>query len=75
MDTPSGYIKVAQVENFAVSKEMSGAFVRFGPGGLRQLHWHPGHAEWQFVINGTVTVCQISKGIVSMGSRGIAVRI
>ncbi|BDA50372.1 probable oxalate decarboxylase OxdD [Coccomyxa sp. Obi] len=54
VETPGGYVKVAQVTNFPVSEKMSGALVRFAPGALRQLHWHPGHAEWQYVINGTV---------------------
>ena len=26
------------------------------PGGLRELHWHPNADEWQYVIDGTVSV-------------------
>jgi hypothetical protein len=56
VSTAGGFVRVAQVTNFPVSTEMSGALVRFAPGALRQLHWHPGHAEWQYVINGSLTV-------------------
>ncbi|EIE22888.1 RmlC-like cupin [Coccomyxa subellipsoidea C-169] len=55
VNTAGGFISIAQVTNFPVSTEMSGALVRFAPGALRQLHWHPGHAEWQYVINGSLT--------------------
>jgi len=56
VSTDGGYIKVASVSNFPISTGMAGALVRFTPGALRQLHWHTGHAEWQYVINGTFTV-------------------
>ncbi|KAK9917475.1 hypothetical protein WJX75_004774 [Coccomyxa subellipsoidea] len=54
VSTAGGFVSVAQVTNFPVSTEMSGALVRFAPGALRQMHWHPGHAEWQYVINGSL---------------------
>ena len=58
VSTSGGFVSVAQVTNFPVSTEMSGALVRFAPGALRQLHWHPGHSEWQYLINGSLTVRQ-----------------
>lgn len=79
VDTAGGYIKVAQAENFPVSEHMSGALVRFAPGALRQLHWHPGHAEWQYVINGTLTVrcsrCGGFWGVVSRGFEGFYIHM
>ena len=51
-----GYINIADQTNFPVSTTMMGALVKFGPGGLRQLHWHTTLDEWQFVINGTFEV-------------------
>ena len=38
------------------STRMSGALVKAEPYALRQLHWHLGHNEWQFLINGTLEV-------------------
>lgn len=60
VDGRGGYVNFADQTNFPVSTTMLGALVKFGPGGLRQLHWHPTLDEWQFVINGTFEVrpCQ-----------------
>ncbi len=32
---------------------MTGALLIVEPGGLRELHWHPHAAEWQYYIQGT----------------------
>jgi oxalate decarboxylase len=32
---------------------MTGALLIIKPGGIRELHWHPHVAEWQFYIRGS----------------------
>jgi oxalate decarboxylase len=32
---------------------MTGALLIIKPGGIRELHWHPHAAEWQFYIRGS----------------------
>ena len=32
---------------------MTGALFVIKPGGMRELHWHPNAAEWQFYIRGS----------------------
>ena len=55
-ESEGGWVIVADVESFPISKDMSGALVKLHPGGMRQLHWHTNLDEWQFVINGTIQV-------------------
>jgi oxalate decarboxylase len=35
---------------------MTGVIIDLEPGALRELHWHPNADEWQYVINGDVSV-------------------
>ena len=51
-----GWVIVADVSDFPVSEDMSGALVKLNAGGMRQLHWHTNLDEWQYVINGTIQV-------------------
>ena len=37
--------------NFPIT-EIAAAIVRLKPGGLRELHWHPLAAEWQYYVSG-----------------------
>lgn len=37
---------------FPAAKTISAAFVEVEPGGMRELHWHPKAAEWQYYIQG-----------------------
>lgn len=41
---------------FEISKTMTGAVVDLEPGALRELHWHPSADEWQYLIEGRVSV-------------------
>jgi oxalate decarboxylase len=41
---------------FPISKTITGVILDLEPGALRELHWHPNADEWQYVINGDVTV-------------------
>jgi oxalate decarboxylase len=41
---------------FPISTTMTGVILDLEPGALRELHWHPNADEWQYVINGDVSV-------------------
>jgi oxalate decarboxylase len=41
---------------FPISTTMTGVVLDLEPGGLRELHWHPTSDEWQYVIEGHVSV-------------------
>jgi oxalate decarboxylase len=43
-------------DRFPISKTITGVILDLEPGGLRELHWHPTADEWQYVINGKVSV-------------------
>jgi len=41
---------------FPISTTITGVILELDPGGLRELHWHPTADEWQYVIEGDVSV-------------------
>ena len=41
---------------FPISKTITGVILDLDPGALRTLHWHPNADEWQYVIEGEVSV-------------------
>jgi oxalate decarboxylase len=43
-------------ERFPISKTITGVVLDLEPGGLRELHWHPNADEWQYLIDGRVSV-------------------
>jgi oxalate decarboxylase len=48
----SGEIRIVDSSNFTASANIAAAHVIVKPGGLRELHWHPNAAEWQYYIQG-----------------------
>lgn len=42
--------------NFPISTTVSAVVLDLEPGALRELHWHPTADEWQYVIEGNVSV-------------------
>jgi oxalate decarboxylase len=50
--TKSGTVRIADSSVFPVSTTIAAALVEVGPGGLRELHWHPNTDEWQYYIEG-----------------------
>lgn len=42
--------------SFPISTTITGVVLDLEPGGLRELHWHPTADEWQYVIEGEVSV-------------------
>ncbi len=41
---------------FPISKTVTGVVLELDPGALRELHWHPSADEWQYVLEGEVSV-------------------
>jgi oxalate decarboxylase len=41
---------------FEIAKTIAGTVLDLDPGALRELHWHPTADEWQYVIEGKVSV-------------------
>jgi oxalate decarboxylase len=41
---------------FPISKTITGVILDLEPGALRELHWHPIADEWQYVIDGDISV-------------------
>lgn len=50
---PGGSMRLVSEKEFPISTTMTGAILTIKPGGLRELHWHPNAAEWQFWLAGT----------------------
>ena len=50
---PGGEMRIASEMEFPISTTMTGALLTIHPGGLRELHWHPNAAEWQYWLKGT----------------------
>jgi oxalate decarboxylase len=42
--------------NFPISETVTGVILDLDPGALRELHWHPTADEWQYVIDGQISV-------------------
>jgi len=42
--------------NFPISKTVTGVVLELEPGALRELHWHPSADEWQYVLEGKISV-------------------
>ncbi len=41
---------------FPISKTVTGTVLELDAGALRELHWHPTADEWQYVIDGNISV-------------------
>jgi oxalate decarboxylase len=48
-----GSMRIVSMAEFPISSTMTGALLSINPGGMRELHWHPNAAEWQFYLKGT----------------------
>ena len=46
----------ADGSQFAISTTMTGVVLEMEAGALRELHWHPNAAEWQYVLSGDFNV-------------------
>jgi oxalate decarboxylase len=41
---------------FPISTTMTGVVLEMDAGALRELHWHPNAAEWQYILSGQFNV-------------------
>jgi oxalate decarboxylase len=48
-----GTMRTVSEAEFPISTTMTGALLIIQPGALRELHWHPNAAEWQFYLKGS----------------------
>ncbi|KAH9838606.1 oxalate decarboxylase [Rhodofomes roseus] len=49
---PGGTVKIVDSTNFKVAKTIAVAEVTLEPGAMREIHWHPTQAEWDYIIEG-----------------------
>ena len=54
-----GWARQVTVDDFAISKEISGVNMRLTAGGIRELHWHQA-AEWAIMTEGKCRVTTLS---------------
>lgn len=52
IESEAGRVRIVDQTVFPAAKTISAAFVEIEPGGMRELHWHPKAAEWQYYIQG-----------------------
>ncbi len=52
----------ADSTRFEISKTITGVVLDLEPGALRELHWHPTSDEWQYVIEGHISVTMFGSG-------------
>jgi oxalate decarboxylase len=52
LQSSGGTVRIADSRNFVASEKIAAALVDIKPGGMRELHWHPNAAEWQYYIEG-----------------------
>jgi oxalate decarboxylase len=57
-----GEVRIVDSSNFKISTSIAMAMVILHPGGLRELHWHPNAAEWQYYISGKGRMTVVSTG-------------
>jgi oxalate decarboxylase len=50
--TKGGDLRVADSNNFVVSKTIAAGLITLRPGAMRAMHWHPNADEWQYWIKG-----------------------
>ncbi|MBU5468039.1 cupin domain-containing protein [Virgibacillus sp. MSJ-26] len=52
VDVKGGSARILDSTNFKKSFTIAAALVEVEPGGIRELHWHPNAAEWQYYLEG-----------------------
>jgi oxalate decarboxylase len=52
VDAPGGSARIVDSSNFPAASTIAAAYVEVDPGAMRELHWHPNTAEWQYYIGG-----------------------
>jgi len=56
VNNKGGKLWMVDSTKFSISKTMTGAILDLEPGALRELHWHPSADEWQYVLEGRMSM-------------------
>jgi oxalate decarboxylase len=56
VDYNGGKLWLVDSTKFPISKTITGAVLELEPGALRGLHWHPNADEWQYVLEGKMSM-------------------
>jgi oxalate decarboxylase len=56
VNNKGGRLWVVDSSRFPISKTVTGAVLELDPGALRELHWHPNADEWQYVLDGEISI-------------------
>ena len=62
IESEAGRVRIIDSNNFPASKTISVAIVEIEPGGMRELHWHPKAAEWQYYLQGSARMTVFDSG-------------
>jgi oxalate decarboxylase len=56
VNNEGGKLWLVDSTKFPISKTITGAVLDLDPGALRELHWHPSADEWQYVLEGKMSM-------------------
>jgi oxalate decarboxylase len=56
VNSKGGKLWLVDSSKFPISKTITGAVLELEPGALRELHWHPNADEWQYVLEGKMSM-------------------
>jgi oxalate decarboxylase len=62
VNNKGGKLYLVDSTKFPISKTISGAILELEPGALRELHWHPSADEWQYVLEGKMSMTMFGSG-------------
>jgi len=62
VNNKGGKLWLVDSTKFPISKTMAGAVLELEPGALRELHWHPTADEWQYVLEGKMSMTMFGSG-------------
>ncbi len=52
IEAAGGHVRIVDSRTFRAAKNIAAALVEVDPGAMRELHWHPNGAEWQYYLEG-----------------------
>ena len=61
-DFEGGTFRVATIDEWPISKSMSGGVMTIKPGAMRNLHWNPNANEWHYYLRGKGQVAMFGSG-------------
>jgi oxalate decarboxylase len=56
VNNKGGRLWLVDSTKFPISKTITGAVLELEAGALRELHWHPNADEWQYVLEGKISM-------------------